>query len=72
MYHMTVHTIPDGWLDRQFPIPGPPGCHLHSFSYAPPERIVCVWEQVGAIPNDEWGDTTWAMREINDPVAIEG
>ena len=72
MFHMTVHQIPGEWRDRQFPIQGPPGCHLHSFSYAPPERIVCVWEQVGVMVDDEWGDTTWALRDRNDPVTIEG
>jgi len=61
MYLITVHQVPGEWRDRQFPIEHPSGCHLHSFAYAPPERVVCVWERdfVGEWEDvaTEWGAT---------------
>ena len=62
MYLITVHQVPGEWRDRQFPIEHPSGCHLHSFAYAPPERVVCVWERdvYGTAMTEEeveWGDS---------------
>lgn len=45
VYTMTVVQIPGEWRGRQVPLEAPSGCRLHSFVYASPERILCVWER---------------------------
>ena len=67
MYRFTVHMI-----EGSKEIAAPEGCTLHSVVYAPPERLVCVWEQDASLVEVGWGETTWALREKNDPVFIDG
>lgn len=45
MYLITVIQIPGEWRGRQFPVEPPEGCRLHSFVYASPERVICMWER---------------------------
>ncbi len=68
MYRYTVTNVKDsGELQ-----PPAVGWTLHSVVYAPPDRLICIWNLFDNYPDTEWGDTTWAMREVNDPVSIAG
>lgn len=36
------------------------------------DKLIVIWVAGYDNTDVEWGDTTWAMREINDPVSIAG
>lgn len=67
MYRYTVHNLkPEGGELH----PPALGYSLHSFVYAPGERILAVWIQTGELGEADWGASTWANREVNDPVVV--
>ena len=58
MYLVTVHPISE---TRPLPVEPPPGHSLHSFAYASPERIVCMWQKDILL---EWPKRTTATLEL--------